>query len=83
MGPVRQIVDEFGADRLLWGSDISRVHGRLGFSADIAGGLDAPHPGRHTYSEAVIAFSESEVLSAEEKRLMMGETARRLLKVPS
>ena len=79
---LRRIVDAFGAERLLWGSDISRVNGRMGFDVDVGGGPDDPYEGRHVYAESVLAFRETDALSDAEKRLMMGETACRLLDWP-
>ena len=71
---MRRIVDAFGADRIMWGSDISRVHGRIGFNINIGSGLDSSFAGRHSYAESVLAFRETDALSDREKRLMMGET---------
>jgi len=45
-----QVVDAFGAERLMWGSDISRVMGRAGAVRLAPPGLEYP---RHTYAEAL------------------------------
>jgi hypothetical protein len=35
--PVRELVDAFGADRLLWASDIGRFRGRVGWHVRVPG----------------------------------------------
>jgi L-fuconolactonase len=75
------IVEAFGADRLMWGSDISRVHGRIGFDMRIADG-EMPYEGKHNYAEALMFLSESDHLSKLQKDLILGGTAQKVLDWP-
>ena len=57
-------MEAFGAERLLWGSDHTQTLGR----------------GRASYEEEVRFVAEAlDFLSAEEKRSILGENARRFL----
>ena len=78
---LHRIVDAFGGDRLMWGSDISRVRGRIGFPGrlDTVEGGRLPYSGKHTYAEAVLYLRETDELSAAEKDALLGGTALRLL----
>jgi predicted TIM-barrel fold metal-dependent hydrolase len=81
---LHRVVDAFGVDRLMWGSDISRVRGRIGFARRIETverGL-RPYPGKHTYAEALLYLRETHELSAAEKDALLGGTALRLLPWP-
>jgi L-fuconolactonase len=74
---LRRYVDEFGADRLMWGTDISRYDGRVGFHRRD----DVPdaYQGRHSYAEALYFVIATDRLSEAEKREILGGTAQRLL----
>jgi L-fuconolactonase len=73
---LEQVIDAFGAERLMWGSDISRVMGRAGFVQLAPPGLDyAPH----TYAEALYYLKETERLSAQQKEWLLGRTASTVL----
>jgi predicted TIM-barrel fold metal-dependent hydrolase len=76
---LRTVIDAFGADRVMWGSDISRFEGRLGFRV-----LDHPvtYQGKHTYAESLHYIRETRHLTAEEKEQILGGSVRRLLKRP-
>jgi len=78
---LRAVVDAFGAERVMWGSDISRVAGRLGFARRIPRG-DTQYAGRHTYAEALLYLRETPELSAHEKEWILGGTARSVLGWP-
>jgi predicted TIM-barrel fold metal-dependent hydrolase len=76
---LRRIVDAFGPRRLMWGSDISRIQGRIGHDLRII--ADGEHyDGLHTYAEAMHYVTDTERLSAEEKTWILGGTVRRLLR---
>ena len=62
---LHQVIDSFGAERVMWGSDITQ------------------HMHLHTYAEAVDYIRCTDELSESEKELIMGQTARRLLRLPS
>jgi L-fuconolactonase len=77
-----RIIEAFGADRLLWASDQSRFHGRIGFHVRIPDAF-GPYPGRHTYAQSVGLFRDAPHLSEAEKALILGGTLSRLLGWPS
>ena len=58
---LHRIVEAFGVERLMWGSNFSRTHPTL------------------TYAEGLNYIRETNELSANEKELILGENARRLL----
>jgi L-fuconolactonase len=62
---LHQVIDAFGAERVMWGSDITQ------------------HMHHHTYAEAVDYMRRTDEISESEKELIMGQTARRLLRLPS
>ena len=75
-GPhLRRVVDAFGADRVMWGSDISRVYGRVGFHVRMTG-AEEPYEGKHNYAEAVLFMRECEELSTRDRDLILGGTAQ-------
>jgi predicted TIM-barrel fold metal-dependent hydrolase len=76
---LQQIVETYGADRLMWGSDISRVYGRCGFLWRIPAG-EGDYEGKHTYAEALLYLRETDRLTAEDKELILGGTALALLR---
>lgn len=73
---LEQVVAAFGAERLMWGSDISRVMGR-------AGSVQLAPPGlqyaRHTYAEALFYVRETNRLTAGQKEWLLGRTAATVL----
>jgi predicted TIM-barrel fold metal-dependent hydrolase len=72
-----QIVEGFGSERLMWGSDISRFDGRVGFERRPKS--PESYPGKHTYAEALYYIRDTNHLRAQEKADILGLTARRLL----
>ncbi len=76
--PVRQILDAFGASRVMWASDISRFQGRVGWALRIPG-ADQHYTGKHSYAESLALYRDTNLLSQSEKELVLGGTVRRLL----
>ena len=74
---LRTLIDAFGIERMMWASDITRVRGRMGTIA--VPGFDQYH-GRHTYAEALHFVRDTDALSDEEKRLLLGASAERILR---
>jgi L-fuconolactonase len=75
---LRQIVDAFGPDRLMWASDISRFYGRIGFVAKIPH-AQKDYEGKHTYAESMHFIRDNDGLSDSEKEWILGGTVRKLL----
>ena len=80
--PVREIVDAFGADRLMWASDISRFQGRVGWALRVPG-ADGHYTGKHTYAESLALFRDTGLLSQNEREQVLGGTVRRILEWPA
>jgi L-fuconolactonase len=78
---LQRVVDAFGADRLMWGSDISRFYGSVGFAGRVPGFVEG-FEGAHSYAEALLYLRDSDQLSAAEKSAILGGTAQRLLGWP-
>ena len=76
---LRAIVDAFGAERLMWGSDIGRFYGRVGVGRFEVPNALGDYPGKHTYAEALGFIRYSEALSEAEKTAILGGTIERLL----
>jgi L-fuconolactonase len=77
-GPVHQIVDAFGAERVMWASDISRFNGRIGWENLYPQGHEN-YPGKHTYAESLHMIRDTPELSPAEKEMILGGSARRVL----
>ena len=75
---VRQILDAFGASRVMWASDISHFQGRVGWALRIPG-ADQHYTGKHSYAESLALYRDTDLLSQSEKELVLGGTVRRLL----
>jgi predicted TIM-barrel fold metal-dependent hydrolase len=75
---VRELIAAFGPERLLWASDIGRFRGRIGWQTRWPRG-EADYSGKHTYAESVSLYRDTGLLSDEEKHLILGGSARRLL----
>jgi predicted TIM-barrel fold metal-dependent hydrolase len=75
--PLLRIIDAYGPERVMWGTDISRVTGRAGFFFDL--GLDEGYSGFHRYAEALHYFLDSDRLDATTKELVLGGNAARLI----
>jgi predicted TIM-barrel fold metal-dependent hydrolase len=67
------VLDAFGPRRLMWGSDISRVLGRIGFGSSWLVPDATYRP--HTYAEALFYLRETDELTPEEKCWILGRTA--------
>jgi L-fuconolactonase len=78
--PVERMLEAFGAERLFWASDISRIRGRLGSFRFEEAVVD--YAGKHTYAESLAFFQDSS-LSDPEKALLLGGTIRRVLDWPA
>jgi L-fuconolactonase len=66
---VRAVLDAFGSERVMWGSDFTRVTGR---------NVDPPHPGgRHTYTRLLEYITDTDLLRPEEMTDVLGGSARR------
>jgi predicted TIM-barrel fold metal-dependent hydrolase len=76
---LRTIVDEFGAERLMWASDITRIYGRVAGDSSIFEGTQGNYPGRHTYAESLNFIRYCDALTEEEKQAILGGTAARLV----
>ena len=79
---LRQMVEAFGPQRLMWGSDISRFIGRVGFEIRIPG-AEGDYVPNHSYAEALFYLRETDELSRDEKAWILGGAAQRLLGWPS
>lgn len=76
------MIEAFGPDRLMWGSDITRIQLRF---PDAQPGIapDRPdYPGKHSYGEAVDFLKLTDRLSADDKQRILGGTLRRVLNWP-
>ncbi|MFD5827890.1 amidohydrolase family protein [Lentzea sp. NPDC060358] len=71
------VLDAFGVDRCLWGSDHHRVLGRLPGLAPLPA-----YPGRHSYAQALHHLLDRADLSTADKTALFGGTARRVLNWP-
>ena len=80
---LRSIVDAFGADRLMWASDIGRFYGRIGMMKFEVPGTQDGYPGKHTYAESMNFIRYCDQLSPEEKDAILGGTVQRLLGWPN
>jgi predicted TIM-barrel fold metal-dependent hydrolase len=79
---LRAITDAFGADRLMWASDTTRFAGRIGIGRHQNPYTLDDYPGKHSYAESLLFVREAGVLSDEEKALILGGTAARVLDWP-
>jgi L-fuconolactonase len=70
---VHRILDAFGIHRVMWGSDVGRFQGRLGWDNqfEIA---QQPYPGKHNYAEALRFVLDTDQISAWEKEQLLGGT---------
>lgn len=75
---VRRIVDAFGASRLMWASDIGRFRGRVGWHWR-ASAERIEYVGQHTYAESLGFYRNTDLLTGDEKRWILGESVCRLL----
>ncbi|WP_275559449.1 amidohydrolase family protein [Streptomyces sp. 5-6(2022)] len=71
---LRQVLDAFGTDRCMWGTDQHRVSGRLhGFDP-------VPrYPGHHSYAQALHYLLDRDELTETEKTALFGGTLRNIM----
>lgn len=79
---LRSIVDAFGAERVMWGSDIGRFNGRIGVHRFEVPGTQEMYRGKHNYSESLDFIRYCDQLSGNEKEAILGGTLARLLNWP-
>jgi predicted TIM-barrel fold metal-dependent hydrolase len=79
---VRRVLDEFGADRCMWASDISYYQGQVGW-ANRFPALVGPYPGKHTYAQSLAFLRDAAWITPDEKRALLGGTARRVFASPA
>jgi predicted TIM-barrel fold metal-dependent hydrolase len=77
-GHIRAIVDAFGAERLIWASDISRFRGRVGWHMRLTP-EQVDYVGQHSYAESLGLYRDTDLLTADEKSWMLGKSVRSLL----
>jgi L-fuconolactonase len=80
---LKQIVNAFGADRIMWASDISRFYGRIGLTRSVNKDALGDYPGKHTYSESLDFILRCHELSGDEKAAILGGTVRKLFGWPA
>jgi L-fuconolactonase len=68
------VIDAFGPQRLMWGTDMSRLMGSVGFH------YSTNRRCNHTYAEALMYLREAKNLSATAKKWILGGTAESLLR---
>jgi len=73
---LHRIVDAFGPERLMWGSDFTRMRW-----IPVTGGL-APREQWKLYSDCLNYLRDTDELSAADKELILGGTIRRVLRWP-
>jgi predicted TIM-barrel fold metal-dependent hydrolase len=72
------VVAAFGAERVLWASDISRFEGHVAWTVRFPE-LQRDYQGKHTYSEALRFILDADWLSTTDKEWILGRTVRRIL----
>jgi len=77
-GPLRGMIDAFGAGRIMWASDTGRFMGRIGWD-NLFPEAHSDYDGRHTYAESLFFVLHSDSITADEKRMLLGGTVRQLL----
>ncbi|MBA6440864.1 amidohydrolase family protein [Streptomyces sp. GMR22] len=75
---LRQVLDAFGVDRCMWGTDQHRVFGRLhGFDP-------VPrYPGYHSYAQGLHYLLDRDEFSEAEKSALFGGTLRKIMGWPA
>ena len=71
-----QVLAAFGPERLMWGSDISRVMGRAG---TIRLAPEGREYAKHTYAEALFYLKHTDRLTPEQREWLLGRTAATVL----
>jgi L-fuconolactonase len=73
---LHQVVNAFGPDRLMWGSDFTRLRRK----PMVDGGGPAPRDTWHLYSDSVNYLRDTTELSATDKEKIFGGTIRAVLR---
>ncbi|MFC4941944.1 amidohydrolase family protein [Pseudonocardia sp. GCM10023141] len=79
--PLLALVEAYGPQRLIWGTDIQRVQGRFRNPRPDAWNTDH-YPGRHTYAEAVAFLRDVEGLSSTDRATIFAGAHRRVFGWP-
>jgi L-fuconolactonase len=79
---LRRLIDAFGTGRLMWGSDISRIQGKMGHDLRLYPDYER-YEGLHTFAEAVHYLRETDQVTEDERAALLGGTVRSLLRWPS
>lgn len=79
---IREVIDAFGADRVMWASDASRFAGRIGWSMRVEEAM-ADYPGKHNYADSLSHLLHTDLLSDEEKAWVLGGSSTRWLGWPA
>jgi hypothetical protein len=66
----------------MWGTDITRVHGRFPHRQEGVAPDWPDYPGKHTYGESVEWLRTTDRLSADDKERIFGRSLRRILRWP-
>ena len=74
---LEQLFEAFGVERVMWGSDYTRMR-----MADLPKG-DRPRRRGVTYSESLDYLRRSDRLTFAQKKALLGQSARRVLKWPA
>lgn len=78
-----KVIEAFGPERLMWGTDIMSVSGRSrGHGWPEAVGAGATYPGKHNWGQAVGFLRDTTEVSEKDKQLMFAGTLRRLFRWP-
>lgn len=81
---LRQVVEAFGPERLLWGSDITRAMGFEGLVTSFGVSVrDQNFPWQHTYADAIHYILDSSELSRSDKEWIFSRSLRRWLRWPA
>jgi L-fuconolactonase len=80
---LHKVLNAFGPQRLMWGTDIMSVSGRAAHGRwPDAVPAGAMYPGKHTWSQAVGYLRDTNEVSQQDKELLFAGTLRRLFRWP-
>jgi L-fuconolactonase len=78
---LRQVIEAFGPQRLMWGSDITRAMGFEGLVTNRNVSVrDRSFPWQHTYAEALYYILDSDEVSRSDKEWLFAKSLRRHLR---
>lgn len=75
---VHEILGAFGVDRVFWASDIPRFQGRITWDMKIENAWTA-YEGEHTYADSLSFIWDTDQITDDEKRGLLGRTIRQLV----